>query len=109
MLSQGYLAFVEVARGPALASCDPDAVRWSREPEMSRELIDWVPEGELTAAQRFLEYLASNPAYRAALAAPPDDEPVTSDDAEDIVKAREDVRAGRAVSHYDVLRDFGLR
>ena len=72
-------------------------------------LIDRIPEGELPAAQRFLEYLASNPAYRAALSAPPDDEPVTSDDAAAIAKAREDVRAGRAVSHDDVLREFGLR
>ena len=80
---------------------------------MSREtlhhLIDRIPEGELPAAKRFLEYLASNPAYRAALAAPPDDEPVTSGDAESIAKAREDVRAGRAVFHDDVLREFGLR
>lgn len=80
---------------------------------MSRErlhhLIDRIPEGELPAAQRFLEYLASNPAYRAALAAPADDEPVTSGDAEAIARAREDVRAGRAASHDDVLREFGLR
>ena len=80
---------------------------------MSRDtlhhLIDRIPDGELPAAQRFLEYLASNPAYRAALAAPPDDEPVTSGDAEAIAKASEDERAGRVVSHDDVLREFGLR
>ncbi len=29
-------------------------------------------------------------------------------DGEAIAKAREDVRAGRAVSHDDVLREFGL-
>jgi len=79
---------------------------------MSREalhhLIDRIPEAELPAAQRFLEYLASKPAYR-ALAAPPDDEPVTSSDAEAIAKAREDLRAGRSVSHDDVLREFGVR
>ena len=73
------------------------------------DLIDRIPDGELSAARRFLEYLASNPAYRAALAAPPDDEPVTSSDAEAIAKVREDLRAGRAVSHEDVLREFGLR
>lgn len=77
--------------------------------EMLHELIDRIPDGELPAAQRFLEYLASNPAYRAALAAPPDDEPVTSGDAEAIQKAGEDVRAGRTLSHDEVLREFGLR
>lgn len=77
--------------------------------EMLHELIDRIPDGELPAAQRFLEYLACNPAYRAALAAPPDDEPVTSGDAEAIRKADEDVRARRTVSHDEVLRGFGLR
>ena len=72
-------------------------------------LIDRIPEDELPAAQRFLEYLATNPAYRVTLSAPPDDEPVTSGDAEAIAKAREDIRAGRSVSHDDVLREFGLR
>jgi len=77
--------------------------------DMLHELVDRIPDGELIAAQRFLEYLASNPAYRATLAAPPDDEPVTADDADAITKAREDVRAVRTVSHNEVLREFGLR
>lgn len=41
------------------------------------DLVDRIPEEELSAAQRFLEYLAVNPAHRAAWSAPPDDEPVT--------------------------------
>lgn len=41
------------------------------------ELIDRIPEEKLLAAKRFLEYLAVSPAYRAALCAPLDDEPVT--------------------------------
>jgi hypothetical protein len=51
---------------------------------MSREplhnLIDRIPEEELPAAKRFLEYLVVSPAYRAALSAPTDDEPVTEAD-----------------------------
>jgi len=54
------------------------------------ELVDRIPEAELSAARRFLEYLASSPAYRAALLAPPDDEPVTEGDARAIRKARPD-------------------
>ncbi len=53
------------------------------------ELIDRIPEEELAAAQRFLEYLAVSPAYRAALSAPLDDEPVTPGDA---VRYRADAR-----------------
>jgi len=73
------------------------------------DLVDRLPEDELPSAQRFLEYLATSPAYRAALAAPADDEPVTEADAEAISKARDDIRAGRVSSHDDVLREFGLR
>jgi hypothetical protein len=72
------------------------------------QLIDRIPEEELSAAQRFLEYLAVSPAHRAALSAPPDDEPVTEGDAAAIVRAREEVRLGRVVLHDEVLRDFGL-
>ncbi len=73
------------------------------------ELIDRIPENELLAAQRFLEYLASSAAYRAAMSAPPDDEPVTEGDAQAISKARDEIRAGRTVSHDEVLREFGMR
>ena len=80
---------------------------------MSRDilhgLIDRIPEEELPAAKRFLEYLATNPAYRAALSAPLDDEPVTETDAAAITRARDEVRSGMVIPHDDVLREFGLR
>ena len=54
---------------------------------MSRDtlhgLVDRIPEEELPAAKRYLEYLAVSPS--------------------------EDIRAGRVASHTDVLREFGLR
>jgi hypothetical protein len=77
--------------------------------ETLHHLIDRIPEGELPAARQFLEYLASKPAHRAALTAPLDDKLVTSGDAEAVAKAREDVRAGPAVSPDNVLGEFGLR
>jgi len=80
---------------------------------MSREslhqLLDRIPDAELAAAGRFLEYLATAPAYRAALCAAPDDEPVTEGDAAAIQRARDDVASGRVVAHEEVLREFGLR
>jgi hypothetical protein len=68
-------------------------------------LIDRIPDTEISAAQRFLEYLASSAAFRAALSAPPDDEAVTEGDAEGMERAHEEVRAGRVV-HDEVLREF---
>ena len=73
------------------------------------ELVERIPEEELSGAQRFLEYLAMSPGYRAALSAPPDDEPVTDGDAAAVALAREEVREGRIVPHDEVLREFGLR
>jgi hypothetical protein len=77
--------------------------------EALHELIDRIPEGEIVAAQRFLEYLASSAAFRATLSAPPDDEPVTRGDAESIACAHEDIRAGKVISHEEILREFGVR
>jgi hypothetical protein len=73
------------------------------------DLVDRIPEEELPAAKRFLEYLAVSPAYRAALSAALDDEPVTEADATAIARAREDIRAGKVISHDEILREFGLR
>ncbi|MGD0301309.1 MAG: hypothetical protein ABSE86_29885 [Bryobacteraceae bacterium] len=75
--------------------------------EQLHTLIDRIPENEISAAQRFLEYLASTAAFRAAILASPDDEPVTQGDAEAIARARADIEAGRIVSHDEILREFG--
>jgi hypothetical protein len=77
--------------------------------ETLHELVDRIPEAEFPAARRFLEYLASNPAYRAALSAPTDDEPVTEGDAEAIARADHEIRSGRVVPHDEILSEFGLR
>jgi len=77
--------------------------------ETLHELVDRIPERELSAARRFLEYLASSPAYRTALFASPDDEPITEGDARAIRKALDEVRTRRTVSHDEVHREFGLR
>lgn len=60
-----------------------------------RDLVDRIPEEELSAAQRFLEYLTMSPAYRTALAATMDDEPVTEADAVAIAKALKEIRSGK--------------
>ena len=77
--------------------------------EALHELIDRIPESEIVAAERVLERLASDAAFRAAMSAPPDDEPVTVGDAEAIARARRDLQAGMVVSHDEILREFGTR
>jgi hypothetical protein len=65
---------------------------------MLHQLIDRIPEEELSAARRFSECLAISPVHRAALSAPTDDEPVTEGDTAAIARAREEVRLGKVVS-----------
>jgi hypothetical protein len=77
--------------------------------EALHELIDRIPDSGIVAAQRVLERLASDAAFRAAMSAPPDDEPVTAGDAEAIARARKDLQAGMTVSHDEILREFGIR
>ena len=77
--------------------------------EALHELIDRIPESEIVAAQRVLERLASDAAFRAAMSAPPDDEPVTEGDAEAIARARRDLQAGMVISHDEILREFEIR
>jgi hypothetical protein len=76
--------------------------------EALHDLVNRIPENDLAAAQRYLQYLAASPAYRAGLSAPPDDEPVIADDSEAIEKAAGEIRAGKVASHDDILREFGL-
>jgi hypothetical protein len=72
-------------------------------------LVERIPDAEVLAARRFLEYLVLSPAFRAAQAAPLDDEDVSAKDAEAMRRAPIDVDAGRVSRHEDVLREFGLR
>ena len=72
-------------------------------------LIDRIPETDLVAARRFLEYLVVSPVFRAIQIAPLDDEEVTREDEAAMARAQADVDAGRVSLHEDVLREFGLR
>jgi hypothetical protein len=73
------------------------------------DLVDRIPDEEVPAARRYLEYLLVSPAYRSALLAPLDDEPVTESDAKSMAQVREQIRNGRVVPHAEVLREFDLR
>ncbi len=73
------------------------------------ELVDRIPDSELSAAERYLQFLSYNAAYRAARTAPIDDEAVTDQDAAAMRRAAEEVARGEAVDHDEILKEFGLR
>lgn len=63
-----------------------------------------MPEPELPAARRYLEYLrqTADPLRRALDAAPADDEPLTGDDLAAIREGHADRAKGETASHDDI-------
>ncbi len=73
-------------------------------------LVDELPESELHAAKRYLEYLRNmgDPLLQALMAAPDDDEPEGEEERASVAEARRDFEAGRVVTHEELKREFGL-
>lgn len=73
---------------------------------MLHALVDELPEPELLAARRYLEYLrqTADPLRRALEAAPVDDEPLTDNDLAAIREGREERAKGETVSHDEFKR-----
>jgi predicted transcriptional regulator len=71
-------------------------------------LVDELPEPELPAAKRFLEYLrqAADPLRLVLESAPVDDEPLTEEDLAAIREGFADRAEGETVSHEEVKRLF---
>ena len=71
-------------------------------------LIDSLPESEVQAARRFLEYLrdSRDPVLMALLSAPDDDEPETDEERESVSEARQDIQAGRSVSPKTIWNEM---
>jgi predicted transcriptional regulator len=70
-------------------------------------LVDELPDAELPAAKRFLEYLrqqVEDPLRVFLNAAPIDDEPVTDEDLAAIREALAERARGEVVSHEEVKR-----
>jgi hypothetical protein len=69
-------------------------------------LIDVLPEEKLSAVHTLLEVLVE-PLSRALAVAPVEDEDLTTETAAALDHARASFARGEAVSHEDVLREFG--
>ena len=71
-----------------------------------RRLIDELPDEELHAARRFLEFLRdrADPLLRALRNAPEDDEPLNEEDLQAIREGRADAAAGRVLSTAELRK-----
>ena len=79
------------------------------DPMTSREelhqLVDHIPEADVSAARKILRALA-DPVWQSLLAAPLDDEPETDRERAEVEAARRET--GPGTSHQEVLREFGV-
>jgi len=77
--------------------------------EELHELVDKLPDDELNAARRFLEYIRhhGDPFLKKLMEAPIDDEPVTEEEEALVAEAREELTRGETISHEEVKREFG--
>jgi len=73
------------------------------------QLIEQIPDSELTAAKRYLQFLRNvDPVRKALDAAPIDDEPETEEEANAVRDAESDIRAGRSLTTEELKREIGL-
>ena len=75
------------------------------------ELVNGLPDQELMAARRYLEYLrdqGSDPVTRALEAAPLDDEPETAEEIASSKQALEEVARNGGLSTEELLRELGI-
>jgi len=73
------------------------------------QLVDQLPDDEVTAAKRFLEYLRDthdDPVLRSLIEAPEDDEPLTAEDIAAIEEGKADIRAGRYLTAQEAKRQL---
>lgn len=78
--------------------------------EHLHKLVDDLPQGEVEAARRYLEYLrdAGDPLIRVLRQAPLDDEAEDDEERASVAEGRADIAAGRVVRHDEIKQEFGV-
>jgi len=73
------------------------------------QLIDELPESELTAAERYLLFRRemADPVRRALLTAPWDDEPETEEEWKAVQEARAEMARGETIPDADLWKRLG--
>ena len=75
-----------------------------------KDLIDGLPDLELHAVKRFIQYIRDmdDPLLRIMAEAPWDDEPVTEEDIAAFTETDEDFRTGNVFTQEEIERELGL-
>ena len=75
-----------------------------------KDLIDGLPDLELHAIKRFIQYIRDmdDPLLRLMAEAPWDDEPVTEEDIAAFTETDEDFRTGNVFTQEEIEKELGL-
>jgi hypothetical protein len=81
------------------------------EKQHAHELIERLPDAQITTAVRFLEFMLLDPVARAVATAPPDDEPLTEQDRRRFHAGQAwfAQRGGKGIPMEEVLAEFDLK
>jgi hypothetical protein len=77
------------------------------EKQQAHELIERLAPSQISAVLHLLAVM-TDPVARSLANAPVDDEPVTEEEAREIVSARASLDRGEGIPHEKVLAEFGL-
>ena len=87
---------------------------WGKmEPDLNQErqqahaLLDMLPAGKLNAVRSLLEVMVE-PLARSLALAPVEEEEITPETAEALLRARASLARGEGIPHEEILREFGL-
>ena len=75
--------------------------------EKLHRLVDELSEAEVAPTLRLVETQRHDPMLQALANAPEDDEPWTEEDEAAVAESREDLAAGRTLSHEEMLDRHG--
>lgn len=80
------------------------------EKQQLHELVDRLPDDQLSSALEYLNFLCRSSAVviTSLLSAPADDEPYTDEQRKRDDEAEASISRGEGVSHEEILREFGL-
>jgi len=78
------------------------------EKQQLHELVDRLPNDQLSSALKYLNFLCADPVLLSLLNAPADDEPYTDEQRKRDDEAEASIARGEGVSHEEILREFGL-
>jgi hypothetical protein len=76
--------------------------------QTAHALLDRIPEEQMTAAVRFLEFLLLDPLDRALATAPLEDEEISQEETESVARSEEWFKHNGGIPFEQVVKDLGF-